>query len=278
MRRSFWIVLAGLLALVAATFQPTTARAWGKEGHETVALIAAARLSPAAAAQVKALLGADLVGGMIDAATWPDGKVKQQRPETRPWHYVDVPVGTAGYDAARDCKNHDCVVDQISIAASRAADRSLLKPVRAEALKFLIHFVGDIHQPLHAAENDGDGGGNEVFVSIGGRLTKLHALWDTAVVEELSSDRTALAQMLTSMITPAQADAWSRGTSADWTNESFSIAGTHIYQKLGITGKNTRESPIVLPASYFDDVEAVTKRQLAKAGVRLAWMLNNIFQ
>jgi len=267
--------LAGLLILVT-TFSPAVAWAWGNEGHETVAAIAAVRLTPAAAAEVIALLEDEPLPAMVAASTWAD-RVRSFRPETSPWHFVDIPLGSGGYDAARDCRNHDCVVDQITLAVQRVSNRALLAPVRAEALKFLIHFVGDVHQPLHAADN-GDRGGNGVFVVLGGRVLKLHHVWDTEVVDALSTDRANLADIIGPGISQADLTTWAAGTPADWANESFALAGSLIYTKLGITGPNTRGTPLIVPASYLDDVGPIVETQLRKAGVRLAWLLNGAFR
>ena len=83
------------------------------------------------------------------------------------WHYVNIKIMNTGYDAARDCQNDACVVAQIQKDAAIVGDRTLAQPVRAEALRFLLHFVGDLHQPLHAADNH-DRGGNEVWIVLNG--------------------------------------------------------------------------------------------------------------
>ena len=153
-------------------FLPSAAFAWGAEGHRIVALIAASELTPQAKAQVESLLGGDAASSMAELSTWAD-EIKFRRHETGPWHYVDIEIDSQGYNAARDCPTGDCVVAQIERDEHIVGDRSLAMPVRAEALKFLIHFVGDLHQPLHCADNH-DRGGNEVKVKI--RLTSLWTL------------------------------------------------------------------------------------------------------
>src|SRR5580692_10642005 len=168
-------ILAPLL-LAASFISPSEAFAWGDEGHRIVALIAASELTPQAKTQVESLLGGDASSSMADLSTWAD-EIKFHRHETSPWHYVDIEIDSTGYDPARDCPTGDCVVAQIERDERIVGDRSLAMPVRAEALKFLIHFVGDLHQPLHCADNH-DRGGNEVKVILGRRSTNLHAVWD----------------------------------------------------------------------------------------------------
>jgi len=104
---------------------------------------------------------------MEDASTWPD-EIKFQRPDTRPWHYVDIEIGTLGYDTSADCPTGDCVVAQIEKDEAILKDKRLTAPVRAEALRFLIHLVGHLHQSLHCADNH-DRSGNEGKVLIGRR-------------------------------------------------------------------------------------------------------------
>lgn len=116
-------------------------------------------MPPEAKAGVADLLGGDPFTAMAAVSDWAD-RIRWDRHQTAPWHYVDIPIGSQGYSPARDCPDGDCVVAQITREEAVVADKHLLRPVRAEALKFLIHFVGDIHQPLHAANNN-DRGGNE---------------------------------------------------------------------------------------------------------------------
>ena len=114
-------------------------------------------------------------------------QIRMQRPETAPWHYVNIPIHPApdepsDYDATRDCPNDACVVAKIEQFERVLADRQVSQRQRLEALKYLVHFVGDVHQPLHTS-NDHDRGGNEVPVTFMGRQTNLHAVWDTGIIE-----------------------------------------------------------------------------------------------
>jgi hypothetical protein len=212
---------------------------------------------------------------MVQVSSWADD-IRPSRRETGPWHFVDIPIGSAGYDAARDCPDNNCVVAQIDRDQGIIADKSLAQPIRAEALKFLIHFVGDVHQPLHASNNN-DRGGNEVHVIVGGgKRTNLHAVWDTYVVQALGSDTALVAGSLESKITPQDRAQWDSGNAADWANESFRVASREIYAKL--PGKGGTDAPVILPETYATQEAPVVAVQLEKAGVRLALALNRAFR
>jgi hypothetical protein len=186
---------------VAVLALPSPALAWGAEGHRIVASIAGDELTPAARLQVEKLLGGDASVAMMEASTWAD-EITPKRSDTAPWHFVDIPIQSGGYDAASDCQHDDCVVAQIDRDARIIGDRQLAPPVRAEALRFLIHFVGDIHQPLHAANNN-DRGGNGIRVVLRQRHTNMHSVWDTDVFQALGRSPEEVANRLEQEITPA---------------------------------------------------------------------------
>jgi hypothetical protein len=258
----FYVVLALLM------LTPLRALAWSPEGHEIVALVALQELTPAARSQIARLLGSPAM--MVHDASWAD-EIRDHRPETGPWHYVDIPLEAFGYDASRDCPRHDCVVAQIENDVRIVADLKLDERRRTEALRFLIHFVADIHQPLHAEDND-DKGGNAVRVALGRRRSSLHRVWDGDVVEALGFDGGRVADALERSITPAQRKAWAFGTPAQWANEAHAIARDHIYPPLG--GRDQ----LRLPPDYPKAETAITRAQLSKAGVRLAWLLNGVLR
>jgi hypothetical protein len=265
-----WRVALAASIFCASLLGPSTAWAWGREGHRIVALIAADRLTPAARAQVAALLGADARSAMEATSTWAD-EIRDQRPETGRWHYVDIEISAKGYEAARDCPGGDCVVAQILKDERLVADTRLPTPARAEALRFLIHFVGDLHQPLHCADHH-DRGGNSVRVKLAGEEKNLHSVWDTAIVSGLGDDPVAVAADLDSQITPQEAVAWGRGGPVDWANETFAIAKHDIYGPL--RGAHLEDGAIQLPDDYVLRERPVVAEQLEKAGVRLAMVLN----
>ena len=252
------------LAVMAFLAAPSAAFAWGAEGHEIVAGIASQVLAPAARAQVAALLGSEAM--LVHDSNWAD-EVRDQYPPARRWHFVDIPLDAGEYDARRDCNHDDCVVAQIARDRDILANSRLPPPVRAQALRFLIPFVADVHQPLHAEDN-GDHGGNAVRVYWDRERTSLHHIWDVTVVEALGYDAGAIAGDITRSVSPVQRKAWQSGTAASWANEAHQIARDDIYRFVG------DRRTVRLPRDYADAERSVTRLQLARAGFRLAWLLN----
>lgn len=253
-----------ILALIGLMVAPLPAMAWGAEGHEIVAGIALRELTPRAREQVAALLGSDAM--MVHESNWAD-EVRSQRPETGPWHFVDIPLQARGYDAARDCAGGNCVVAQIDAARHVLGDKHAAPVVRREALRFLIHFVADVHQPLHDVDNN-DRGGNRIYVELGRDRTNLHHIWDTQVVQALGEDEDEIAAELDHAVTRQERKEWDTGTPVDWANQAHTIARDAIYPAMG--GRNH----VRMPPNYPRLAEPLTRLQLSRAGIRLAWILN----
>jgi hypothetical protein len=249
---------------VALLLAPAPALGWGAEGHEIAAGVALRELTQASRQQVADLLGGEAM--IVQQSNWAD-EIKDRRRDTARWHFVDIPLHAPDYVAQRDCANDDCVVAQIEADLRVLRNKRLDPRMRAQALMFLIHFVADVHQPLHA-EDDDDRGGNGVRVQIGRERANLHRVWDADLVEALGFDPDAVAAGIERSITPLQRQAWSRGTPADWANEAHAIARDQIYPPL----RGQRE--LRLPRDYAWREASVARIQLAKAGVRLAWLLN----
>lgn len=266
-RRMRWLASATAVLLA----WPTAAVAWGRDGHGAVAAIAADLLRPGAAQEVARLLGGDDARtAMIAVASWAD-EVRPERRETARWHSVNIPLDAKGYDPARDCRKGDCAIGAIERFQGVLADRSLLPAVRTEALKFLVHFVGDIHQPLHASDN-GDRGGSQTTVRAGRRSQTLHAYWDSGVVKRIAGGREALVGILLAGIDEGQAVLWSRGRAADWAEESREIVRTVVYA--GISGRGGNDQPILLDGAYEKRAATVAAGRLRQAAIRLAAVLN----
>jgi S1/P1 Nuclease len=205
------IALFASLAFIASS---SKVLAWGYDCHRIIAEIAEQFLEPQTAHQVRTLLTIDNVTTLADVSTWAD-EIRIQHPETAPWHYVNIPIhpspGEAeGYVAARDCPRDDCIVAKIAQFDLVLADRQASERQRLEALKYLVHFVGDIHQPLHVSDNN-DRGGNDVIVIFRGYPTNVHAVWDTGIIElALGPDERSYALKLVQDIT-AHSDEVGRG-------------------------------------------------------------------
>jgi S1/P1 Nuclease len=263
-----------LIALIFVISTPNLALAWGELGHRTVAEIATRYLVEQTAAEVHKLLG-DGAHVMTEVSVWAD-TIVGDRPGTYPWHVVQIPRDGSGYDRNRDCPNNDCIVEKITELARVLGDRTIDTPLRIEALQFLIHFVGDLHMPLHAfvGLNRYRSG---AWVRIGETTDKLHLWWDNVFVDALGSDSGELANRLTVQITVDDRKKWEMGTSEDWANESFRI--THEFvTKYGLLDNRwdtvSEDRPIVLPTSVLDEVKPIVAQRLKMAGVRLAWVLN----
>ncbi len=286
------VVALGIILSLSSI--PTTVYAWGDEGHEIVALIAAHYLDPTVLTKVNAMLASDTSGltpshNMDVEATWAD-KYRESSAErkaaTQNWHFVDIEVSAP--DLKADCFNfpplngalasagpaNDCIVDKIDEFAQELKDPATSDQEKLLALQFILHFVGDIHQPLHASDEQ-DRGGNQETVkvpSVSKKSGNLHGFWDTQFVALQGGGQTAIAKKLISQITPAQQAQWASGTAASWANESFAIAKVDAYGPLP-----TPTSPhhYTLPKSYVTNAKGVVAEQLSKAGVRLAFVLNN---
>ena len=295
-----------LLALIAFICGgPTAAFAWGDLGHQIVGIIAYSRLTATAKKNVDALLAADkdelTATDFVSRNTWADKyrdsdrrTTKLRYEATRNWHFVDVELATGDIDAA--CADHpklprgtaasagpanSCVIDKIEQFSAELRDRLVPKTEKIVALKFLLHFIGDLHQPLHASDNN-DRGGNEVPVLFGPghTLTNLHFYWDNYVVESLGSDSRATGALLSKQIGNSSAGRWSTGTTIAWARESFKQAKSVAYNFTGLAQFTDDRGAIgVRLDSSYENVAAVAAReQLMKAGVRLATLLNNIMR
>ncbi len=254
-------------ALAVATLAPNHAFAWGVEGHVVVANIAEAYLTPTAKSNVQQLLNAVGASHMADVASWAD-QVRSSRPETAPWHFVDIPVSANAYNPNRDCANDDCVVARIDLFWDQLQNATTLND-QVEALEFLIHFIGDVHQPLHSADNN-DRGGNSVKVSNYPSNANLHRLWDTDFIAADTNDATLLTNKLLASITQANINAWAQGGSEDWANEAHSLAQSVAYAPLPNSLK------VTISASYARSAQAAAELQLKRAGIRLAAVLNAV--
>ncbi len=263
MLRSWVMRIAGLLLLLGGF---RCAFAWGAEGHRLVARIAENLLTPAARAQVQAVLApGEALSGL---ASWAD-EVRKSRQETEPWHFVDVPLGQAGFEWKRDCPQVNCVVAKISDFENIWRDASAGPAARREALLFLVHFVGDLHEPLHCADNH-DKGGNDVAVNFFGETTKLHTLWDSGLLHQMPPEED-LFRTLWQGMTPAHVAQWSAGTADQWCSESFHVAETNVYGPLPSSASN---GPLELGQAYLQQAEPAVEMQIERAGARLAAILN----
>lgn len=261
-RLSVFALCMGLL------FGSAAAQAFGPDGHRIVAALAERQLAPATRAEVQRLLGAQASEGLPGLANWAD-EVRDQQAwrHTSRWHYVNFPRGTCRYDATRDCADGRCIVAALTDQARRLADRRLNDEDRLLALRFVVHFAGDLHQPLHAGYGD-DRGGNTFQVFYIGRGSNLHALWDGGILRSSRLEWPQHVERLSERSTgTGSADiAWSRNAPVRWAEESCRlIDSAAIYPP----------RPGKLPDGYVADHYPLVERQLLIAGARLAALLDS---
>ena len=268
-----------LLAAAVLALSPSPAFAWGKTGHRVIAAIADTQLSGLARAHIREILGG--AESLDEAATWPDEM--RSAPEAfwqktaTPWHYVTLNGIT--YDHAPpegdalDALNHFRSVLQDPGAS--LADKQL-------ALRFIVHLVGDLHQPLHVGKCC-DKGGNDVKVTWFGKPTNLHASWDSAIVDDEQLSFTELATKLNRHISSADVVAWWDINPRDWISESAQYR-EQIYANIPPPVKprdrklKKGEKPLPdLSYSYVYKFTPLMERRLSQAGVRLAAYLNDIY-
>jgi hypothetical protein len=249
--------LTYLSGVAGALLLSTTAYAWGSEGHQVIARLSQAQLSPAARKEVDRLLALEPGATLASVSTWPD---EHRNPATAPWHYVNFPRDTCSYDAERDCPDGRCVIGAINrqteILASGASDEQ-----RLTALKYVVHFVGDVHQPLHAGYGD-DRGGNSYQLQAFMRGSNLHALWDFGLIENLHEDVDALTARLAKV--PAETVGFDAAGIAEESCHIVGGAGFYPGRKID--------------AAYIEKFTPVLEQRLALAGARLAALLNRIFR
>jgi hypothetical protein len=242
------------------------AYAWGQEGHSIVAEIAQRRLDRDTLRKVKTLLGGEIA--LASVASWADD-YRAAHGETAGWHFVDIPYERNTYEAAVDCKTDpeqgDCIINALDRVQKTLADCTKPNGERFEALKFLIHFVGDVHQPLHAAERNGDHGGNDVHVTFFGKNVNLHAVWDTEIImHTVFAWGTYVSRLEAKWFPGHDLSGLIGGTPVDWALESHKFARDVAYDFPADTH---------LDMDYYNKSVAVVDQQLALAGVRLARIL-----
>lgn len=248
--------------------------AWGSLGHRIVGDVARNHLTPTARQNLQALLGNDDLAAI---ANWAD-EVRPQRPEASGWHYVDIPKDAAGFSEERDCyrpdpkhpstrdDHHNCVVDRITLFAQVLANKNASQADRVEALKWVVHFVGDVHQPLHAIEEARGGNGIHVVEfgspQCGQYPCNLHYVWDTGLIEHTGRSEQDYVAHLEQMI--ASKHLQTSGAPEDWANESLRLA-----RQVWVNDGGTVDQ------AYYQANIGIVDERLALAGLRLAAVLND---
>lgn len=255
--------LYGLLACAALAFAPMPVWAWGKTGHRVVGAIATQYLTPNARKAVIAVLGNET---LAEAANWPD--FMRSNPDlfwqktAAPWHYVTVPRGKT-YEEVGAPPEGDGVTALARFAQTLQRQDAPLEDKKL-ALRFIVHIVGDLHQPLHA-RLDTDRGGHDVAVTFFDTPTDLHVVWDEAIIDQQQLSYTEWTDLLLGRIMPEQARQWSTADLPTWIRESVALRDT-IYP-----------DGAVLSYDYVYRHRAEVELRLEQAGLRLAAFLNRVF-
>ncbi len=279
-----------LAALMALLLPLSPAAAWWEYGHETVARIAYLEVNPQTRAGIDRLLRQSKLldtptcpaKTIAEASVWADcvKNLGDRFSYAYNWHFVDIDV-CKPFDPKGPCAGGNCVIAQIERNQRLLADKHLNPRERLMALIFLVHFVGDLHQPLHAAERDGDQGGNKVrapYGAMGGR-TNLHAIWDGLLADRAISTPPGDARGLLAGTTSESRAAMQAGSVTDWAKESWKLARDTVYP----TATHAPACPPQKPAGAGLDEAAiqqlvpVVRQQVLRGGLRLAKMLDDAF-
>jgi len=252
------------LPLLLLLLTPFSLWAWGVDGHRAVGKIAEHHLSRKARHEIQQLLGTETLPLV---STWPDEiRYYPEFKETGPWHYVNTASGL----------NHDQYIQQLKAQTEPNAysalltqlailkDASKTQPERLAALKFVVHLVGDVHQPLHAGHAE-DKGGNDIKLKYRGKDTNLHSLWDSGLIDYQGLSYTEMAGQYDHQPSRRQVKEWQKATPEQWLWESYQ-ASEQIYKDVPANGD--------VDYKYFPAHAELMKQRIEQAGVRLAALLN----
>ncbi len=240
--------------------------AWGSAGHRIVANIAELNLEPKVISKIRREFN---IKHLSNVAVWADDKkIKRARPIVL--HYTNIAESQRIYNQPRDCPEKNCVTEKIKDFISVLENKTFPWIKRFKALKFLVHLVADVHQPMHLG-NAEDRGGNEIKLNMGEESINLHALWDHFLLPTHNNKLRDLARKLNNEIGQNQKEDWSQSTVVDWTNESRELVLDFAYQ-VKFNSQRT------LSDEYIKQGRKIVKHQLSKAGIRLSHTLNQIIK
>lgn len=249
---------------IAYLLMSQTAFGWWAESHRIIAIIAERRLNPKAQAAVAAILPE---GQTLESiASWAD-EIRRERKETGPWHYIDIPTDAARGDWSPYCPETGCVMSAIPTMVKLLHDETATREQRDEALRFLVHFISDMHQPLHAGERH-DHGGNQVMITFEDQRLNLHAAWDGKLLQAWFKRDPNAEKSLREGAPEGERAALAEGSLDDWIWQSQAAARDSAYGPLDRCQCST------LDDAYLTQAIPVLRLQLLRAGERLGRVLN----
>lgn len=257
-----------LLLLLCLSLLPAQAMAWGRSGHRLVARLAEAQLTPQARLAIQELLAGEDDASLAGIANWAD-ELRDLHPElaeqSARWHYVNLAEHDCTYVPPRDCADGQCVIEAIQAQAAILGDPGQPLEARGRALKFVVHLVGDAHQPLHAGYAR-DLGGNRFQINLGGKGSNLHSLWDRELLASSGLEEDALLARLQTVAPAAQPGALPLPEEvANWSRHAC-----RVVLQPGFYPPRAK-----LDENYLTTWLPVAEQSLAGAGMHLAWLLNH---
>jgi hypothetical protein len=259
--KAYICTMKKLLPKVLVTLLTFALISWGFKGHRTVATIAQKHLTSNTAYIVSAYLKGE---SMAEVSTWAD---ENRNKETAPWHFLNLPLGLnhQQFVEAVGKQGNDNVYTAILKAEASLKDSKLNADQKNEALKYLIHLVGDAHQPMHISRKE-DKGGNTIQVRFEDKGTNLHSLWDGKLIDHEGLREEALPTIY-DVATPAQIKQWQVDSPMEWIWESYQLS-SQIYQET--------KSGQTISEDYYKKYISIIHQRINQAGIRLAGELNKL--
>jgi hypothetical protein len=257
------------LALIMCFCIPNHVWAWGKPGHQIVCEIAWQELTAEAKAGIQEFLSNDSAPSFATSCLWADQIRDLPFFEwTKPYHFINLPKGLTYINWQQVCPEPPgCVVSAIRQYFSQLKNPHAARDEKAQALKFLGHFVGDLHQPLHAGRLE-DRGGSQIAVTIFGQETSLHKVWDAVILKQTGKSWKQVAKELHDTVTASDRASWRASGPREWTWESYRIAEMQAYKRPA--------QGWILGKEYVKEHLPILLIRLQKAGIRLANLLNSM--
>jgi hypothetical protein len=243
------------------TFLFKTCFSWGPQGHEIVASYAQSINSPIVIQKYTTILNGQTLSNI---SNWAD-EIREELPWSSQLHYIDTPDNLCNYNHKRDCGDENCVAGAISNYTQR-----LTSNIEPEiSLKFVVHFIGDIHQPLHVGFTT-DRGGNTIKVLFFSKHYNLHAVWDSAIIERRLEEFNNNITNYTNYLLKNSNEKLGSINIDDWGEESILYACEYAYEYVH------NSSHLNLGQEYYSRSLPIVEKRLVQAGIRLANTLENI--